>query len=366
MTVEFSWHVPCGGDGRWMSRQRPERAPRVDYLAQIARAAEQVGFDRVLVPTAFTNGNHGLDAEYAEAYTVGLACLAATERIRVTVAHRPGFVNPGLFAQMCATADDWGGGRLALNIVTGTDGDMRQFGDQIDHDARYRRAEEYLTVLERLWTAESTTFLGEFYRLEHARLAARPAHPPELVLVGASPPAIELTARHADVYMMSLDTVETVRDRIAVVAARAAESERRPRMSPCATAPLLRFCVAATVFAAETDDQARAWARDFAEQADRSVVAQRAAAGRTTTSTEDLRARADTDLHTWLTPQLWRGIAHLTHGTALVGSHQTLAELIRRYVDAGVTMFQFYGYPYLEQAYNVGENLLPEVRERLR
>ena len=356
MTVKFSWHIPCGGDSHWMSLRQPERAPHVDYLTQVALAAEQVGFDSVLVPCAFSNGNYSIDAPYLEAYTLGVACLAATRRIRVIVAHRPGFINPGLFAQMCATADDLGSGRLDLNIVTGSPGDMRHFGDQLDHDARYQRAEEYIGLLKHLWLDQLTTHDGPFYHLDGARLLPKPVQPggPHLYLVGTSQAGINTAAQHADVYMMSLDTVDAIRQRIDEVRQLAAVHNRKPR-----------FCVAATIFAADTDEQARSWAQAFVEHADQEVVAERNAAGRTTTSTEDLRARNGTDLHSWLTPYLWRGIAHLTHGSALVGSYTALAELIGEYVQVGVTNFQFYGYPYLEQAYNVGEHVLPLAKQRI-
>jgi alkanesulfonate monooxygenase len=357
MRVEFNWHVPCGGDGRWMSTSQPERAPHVNYLVQIARAAEYVGFDGVLVPCAFSNGNYSLAAPYIDAYTLGVACLAATTRLRVLVAHRPGFVNPGVFAQMCATADDLGAGRLALNIVTaGAPGDMEQYGDHLDHDARYRRATEFVEVLQRLWTKPSTTHKGEFYQLTDARLIPKPVQPggPSIYLAGASPAAVEMAARQAEVYMMSAHTVEDIGRRIATVRDLAAAHGRTPR-----------FCVAGTVFCAETDEQARVWAAEFVGQADLSVVAERAALGRETTSVEDLRARAGTNMHTWLTPNIWSGIAHLTYGTAWVGSYEAIAELFCRYAEAGVSMFQLYGYPFLEEAYHVGERLLPLARRRL-
>lgn len=357
MRVEFNWHIPCGGDGRWMCTRQPEREPHVEYLVQIARAAEHVGFDGVLVPCSFSNGSYSLAAPYVDAYTVGLACLAATRRLRVLVAHRPGFINPGVFAQMCATADDLGSGRLALNIVTaGAPGDMEQYGDRLDHDARYRRAAEFVQILRRLWTQPSTTFDGEFYRMVDARLAPKPLQPggPKIFLVGASGAAIEMAARHADVYLMSAHTVDNIGRRIAEVRDLARSQGRT-----------LRFGVAGTLFCAETHEQARRWARNFVERADLGVVAERTALGRATTSVEDVRVRAGTNIHTWLTPNLWSGIAHLTHGTAWVSSYEEITELFCRYAEVGVSLFQLYGYPYLEQAYHVGERLLPLARQRL-
>ena len=209
MKIEFNWHIPCAGDGHWMCTRMPERMPHVEYLTQVARAAEYAGFDRVLVPCAFSNGNYSLDAPYVDSYTLGTAVVAATHKLEVLIAHRPGFINPGVFAQMCATLDDFSKGRLALNIVTaGAPGDMEQFGDVLDHDARYRRGSEFVDILKSLWTKKVTNFEGEFYRMIEAGLEPKPVQPggPRFFLAGASEAAIDMAARQADVYMMSAST----------------------------------------------------------------------------------------------------------------------------------------------------------------
>jgi alkanesulfonate monooxygenase len=283
--------------------------------------------------------------------------MAVTRDLEILIAHRPGFVNPGVFAQMCATADDFCNGRLALNIVTaGAPGDMEQFGDLLDHDARYRRAVEFVSVLKSLWTQKVTNFDGEFYRMIEAGLEPKPvrAGGPPFFLAGASEAAVDMAARQADVYMMSASTVPDIARRIADVRCRAEAVGRSPR-----------FCVAAILFARETESAARELAQDFVDHADLTVVAERAALGRQTTSVEDLRARAGTNLHTWSGPHIWSGVAHLTYGSAWVGSYDQIAELFEQYADVGVSIFQIYGYPFLEEAYAVGEHLLPRVKARL-
>jgi alkanesulfonate monooxygenase len=354
--VEFNWHIPCAGDSHWMQTRMPERAPHVNYLTQVAQAAEYAGFDRVLVPCAFSNSTYSLEAPYVDSWTLGTACMGATRKLEILIAHRPGFVNPGVFAQMCATADDYCGGRLALNIVTaGAPGDMEQFGDVLDHDARYRRASEFVTILKSLWTEQLTNFDGEFYRMHNAQMVLKPVQPggPRFFLAGASEAAIDMAAKQADVYMMSASTVQNIAERVDDLRRRAAEYGRS-----------LRFCVAGTLFSAETDDDARAWAVDFANHADLEVVAERTAHGRQTTAVEDIRARAGTNLHTWISPNIWSGIAHLNYGAAWVGSYTGIADLFEEYADAGVSIFQIYGYPFLEEAYHVGARLLPVVKAR--
>jgi alkanesulfonate monooxygenase len=51
-------------------------------------------------------------------------------------------------------------------------------------------------------------------------------------------------------------------------------------------------------------------------------------------------------------------------GTALVGSHQQVADLIGEYASLGITEFILSGYPHLEEAYWFGEGVLPEIRRR--
>ena len=51
-------------------------------------------------------------------------------------------------------------------------------------------------------------------------------------------------------------------------------------------------------------------------------------------------------------------------GTALVGSHEQVADLIEEYACMGISEFILSGYPHLEEAYWFGEGVLPELRRR--
>lgn len=356
-TVEFSWYLPCDGDGPWTSTARPEREPTLPYLGDVAAAADKAGFDSILVPVAFSSSNYSPWAPRADAILAAATALQRTSRARVILAHRPGFVNPGVFAMMCASLDRASGGRLALNIVTaGAAGDMEQFGDDLDHDLRYARAEEFVDVLKSLWSQRTTDHEGRYFRMKAARLEPKPISPsgPLVYLAGASEAALTMAARQADVYMMSAETVEGIGKRIAALRERAAAHGRSPR-----------FCVAATMFAKETDEEARAWAREFAEHADLDVLAERQRVGRVDVAVENLRFRAGTNVNTWLAPNLWSGISHLIYGSAWVGSYEDLAQLFVRYAEVGVSIFQIYGYPFLEEATHIGERFLPLARKRL-
>jgi alkanesulfonate monooxygenase len=65
-------------------------------------------------------------------------------------------------------------------------------------------------------------------------------------------------------------------------------------------------------------------------------------------------------------PNLWSGVGLVRGGagTALVGSHQQVADRMEEYRDLGIEEFILSGYPHLEEAYRCGEGLLPELRRR--
>ena len=67
-------------------------------------------------------------------------------------------------------------------------------------------------------------------------------------------------------------------------------------------------------------------------------------------------------------PHLWAGVGLVRGGagTALVGSHGQVADLIEEYAALGISEFILSGHPHLEEAYWFGEGVLPELRRRGR
>ena len=65
-----------------------------------------------------------------------------------------------------------------------------------------------------------------------------------------------------------------------------------------------------------------------------------------------------------VSPNLWAGIGLVRPGagTALVGSHEQVAERSVEYHELGLDEFILSGHPHLEEAYSVGENVLPLLR----
>src|SRR5215510_2622876 len=116
--LHASWFLPTHGDGRVLTSSLGDRPITFPYLRQVAQAADQLGFDGVLLPT-------GSICE--DAWVTAASLIPETERLRYLVAIRPGISPPTPTARMAATFDRLSGGRLLINVVTG--GDPRQLAE---------------------------------------------------------------------------------------------------------------------------------------------------------------------------------------------------------------------------------------------
>ncbi|MEU8967729.1 LLM class flavin-dependent oxidoreductase [Streptomyces monashensis] len=356
MSLTFHWFLPTNGDSRHVvggghgtpaTVSGQDRPPTVAYLSQIARAAEQLGFAAALTPTG---------AWCEDAWLTTAMVSQNSERLKFLVAFRPGSVSPTLAAQMASTFQRQSGGRLLLNVVTGGEShEQRAYGDFLDKDARYRRTGEFLHIVRQLWDGKSVDLDGEFLRVEDAKLSRTPDPVPEVYFGGSSPAAGEVAARYADVYLTWGEPPAQVAAKIAWIRASAAEYGRTPRFG-------IRLHVITRDTAAEAWAEADRLLDGFDPETVRAVQA-----GLARSESEGQRrmlalhggSRESLEIH----PNLWAGIGLVRGGagTALVGSHDEVAERIKEYHALGIDEFVLSGYPHLEEAYWFGEGVLPRL-----
>jgi FMNH2-dependent dimethyl sulfone monooxygenase len=201
-----------------------------DYARDLTLAAERWGYDLTLIAELNLNDIKGVDQPALDAWSTAAALAAVTERIELMVAVRPNFHQPALFAKAAANISRIAGGRLSLNVVSSWWADeARQYGLQFDqHDDRYARTEEWLAVVEGLWSQERFSFSGSHYRLEDAICAPKPAVKPIVYAGGESEKAKAMIASTCDAYVMHGDPVDAIAPKIADMAARRADAGRPP------------------------------------------------------------------------------------------------------------------------------------------
>jgi FMNH2-dependent dimethyl sulfone monooxygenase len=135
-----------------------------------------------------------------------------------------------LFAKAAANIDRISGGRLSLNVVSSWWADeARQYGLQFDqHDDRYARTAEWLSVVEGLWTQDRFSFAGHFYTTDQAICSPKPARKPIVYAGGESDKAKAMIAAQCDAYVMHGDPVDAIAPKIADMATRRAAAGGKP------------------------------------------------------------------------------------------------------------------------------------------
>ncbi|WP_028657084.1 LLM class flavin-dependent oxidoreductase [Nocardioides sp. J54] len=363
MSLKFHWFLPTnGGDGRHVvggghgvNPGQSGRPADVSYLTQVARAAEDNGFEAALTPTG----------AWCEDAWVTTAMLAQTSaRLKFLVAFRPGLVAPYLAAQMATTFQNLTDGRLLLNVVTGGEShEQRMFGDYHDKDARYERCGEFLDIVRRLWAGETVDYEGKHLSVDAARLGFLPAKLPEIYFGGSSPAAGKVAAEHADVYLTWGEPPQAVAEKIAWIRELAAAEGRGPDHRP------IRFGIRMHVITRDTAEEAWAEADRLLSEIDPETV-RKVQEGLRRSESEGQRRMLD--LHDGRTddlevyPNVWAGVGLVRGGagTALVGSHEEVADRIQEYAELGLDEFVLSAYPHLEGAYWFGEGVLPILAER--
>jgi len=356
MPLHLHWFLPAHGDGRTLSR-RPDtgvraaqRSPDIGYLTQVACAADQLGFAGLLLPA-------GLFCE--DPWMLSAALAARTERVKFMIAFRPGLLSPTLAAQMAATGQRLTNGRLLLNVVTGGDPDeQRRYGDFLDHDQRYERADEFLAIVRAAWSGRAGDFSGRHYEVRGAVTMRPPAPPPTVFVGGSSEAARRVAVRHGDVYLAWGETPPLLGELIAKVRTAADAEGRR-----------LAFGTRFHVISRDTAQQAWAEAGQLLAELDPAMV--RAAQQRFARSESEGQRRMAA-LHAGqadrleVYPNIWAGFGLLRPGAgaAIVGSHEEVAQRIAELHAAGVEHLILSGQPHLEEAYWFGEGVMPLLRER--
>jgi len=350
MSVKFIGYIGFNNGSETISAVR-DRALDKDYVEAAARAQEEGGFDRVLIPFGSNTPESQIVAAHAAAITTKLGFL---------VAHRPGFTQPTVAARQLATLDQLSGGRVAVHIITGgADEEMARDGDTATVKAeRYQRTDEYLTILRQEWTApQPFDHEGKFYDIRQAFSAIKPDNLP-VFFGGSSDEAIEVAGRHADVYALWGETLEQVTDTVRQVRRSAARYGRDPGFSLSLRPVIADTEEAAWKRAAEIEEQVR----------ENRLAAGLPIAGHRPPNAGSLRL-LDTASGNRRDKRLWTGVAALTgaqgNSTGLVGTPEQVAEAMLEYYDIGIDHFLIRGFDPLGDSIVYGRELIPVVRRKV-
>jgi alkanesulfonate monooxygenase len=357
MNLRFHWMLPKGGEVAMKTAQETSRVlttmsmspaalPDMEGWIQFARCAEEAGIESVL-----------LSYSRYEPDTMFVACAVgqAIAKLKFIVAYRSGQMQPTTFVQQINTLSGLIGGRVALNIVAGSStAEQRGYGDFLEHDERYARAEEFLTICHSYWReGGDVDFKGRYFCVEGGKLNTPFLAPdrtaPEIYVSGHSEQAEHLALTRGSCWLRLIDTPE----KLAGLVART----RNHGIEVC-----LRLCVICRPTREEAlqaglamlpDEEIGRQERNILSRSDSQTLKQ---------------ALAAADNVGWLSPCLWAGLVpyYGSSSITLVGTPDELANAFLEYKRIGVTQFIIAGWPKLDEMVIFGREVMPLIRKAER
>jgi alkanesulfonate monooxygenase len=329
------------------------------YARRYIRMLDDGGYDWTLC---------GYDAKRVDSVTRAQFVLANSERIRPVVAHRPGFQFPTQFAKAIAGLDRIGNGRMMIHIIAGgSDQEQRREGDYSTKEERYRRAEEFIGVIRRVWTEDGPiSHEGEFYRFEGFSTDLTPVQDAIPVSVGgSSQQAYEVGGRSGDVFGLWGEPLKETAEQIAAVNAIADAAGRpRPRIwnsfRPIVASTDALAWEKAHAILARVRQASAAAGGDAAGRVHERVVSGAVGSARL----REVAARGDLHDRALWTP-LARELGGAGSTTALVGSYETVAQALVDYAAIGCDLLSIRGWDVYEDAQDYARHVLPLVRQEL-
>jgi FMNH2-dependent dimethyl sulfone monooxygenase len=236
--MKFGYWLPVFGG--WLRNVEDENMyANWEYLKKLTIRSEDLGYSVALIAELNLNDIKGIQAPSVDAWSTAAALAAVTNSIELMVAVRPTFHNPALLAKTAANIDHISNGRLSLNVVSSWWKDeAEKYGVQFEqHDDRYARTEEWLSVVNGVWQKDHFSFSGKYYTVKDNVLQPKPLSNPRPFIYagGESEKAKDLISSTCDGYVMHGDDPEIIARRIKDL------SERRDRKG----LPPMKFGVAA-------------------------------------------------------------------------------------------------------------------------
>lgn len=191
---------------------------------RLAQRADALGIE-ALIPVCRWKGFGGpseFNHRSFETYTWAAGLAQATRHAHVFVTTAVPTIHPVLAAKQAVTIDHISGGRFGLNVVAGWNShEVAMFGlEQLPHAARYALTDEWMTLIEALWTREGEfDFHGEYFDAPRCYAEPKPLQRPRppIMSAGVSPAGRRFAARHADMNFILAPNLDAARETVADV-----------------------------------------------------------------------------------------------------------------------------------------------------
>src|SRR5690606_34569402 len=238
--------------------------------------------------------------------------------------------------------------RFTLNVVSGWwEEEAKQYGgDFTSHDERYERTSEFVEILKGLWTEETFSYQGKYYKIENTHLFPKPVQKPTIKLYagGESDKGKEVISNYCDAYVMHGGTVDEVKVKI---------EDMKQRRAKAGKQPLATFGMAAYVICRDTENEAYAELERITNVKDLSGYA----------GFKDFTTKSELEQKLQLQDY---SVSNRGLRPNLVGTPEPIAERTLEYEKAGVNLLLSQCSPQLEEMERFAKRVMPKVEELRR
>ncbi|AJD92482.1 alkanesulfonate monooxygenase [Jeotgalibacillus malaysiensis] len=343
--MKYGFWLPIFGG--WLRNVEDENMPPTfDYAKKVIQSAEMWGYDTTLIAELYLNDIKGPERDSIEAWSTAAALAAVTEKIEIMTAIRPGFHNPAVAAKMASNIDHISNGRFTLNVVSAWWAEeAKQYGGAFtEHDERYERTDEFLTILKGLWTEDTFSFKGKYYDIENTKLEPKPVQRPNPILYagGESPRGKQSIVENCDSYVMHGGTVEEIETKITDMKTRRAEAGKDPFGS---------FGMAAFIVCRDTEEEVQAELERITDVKDVSGYA----------GYNDFVSKSQLEQQVKLMDY---SVSNRGLRPNLIGTPEQIADRIIEFENAGLDLLLLQFSPQLEEMKRFSEKVMPLVEQK--
>jgi FMNH2-dependent dimethyl sulfone monooxygenase len=314
---------------------------------QIVTKADQMGFE-IALPLGRWRGFGGttnFNGTSFETYTYAAGLAQATKNIAVFATSHVSTVHPVVAAKQAATIDHISGGRFGINLVMGWfRPEMEMFGGSMrDHDLRYAYGDEWLDIVQRIWTTdEPFDYAGQFFQLKGVQGDPKPVQKrPVLINAGTSGAGMDFAAKNVDFAFASVDKVENIKKYMAVTEIAKSKYQRN-----------VGVCASALVIARDSEDEARAVYQSILEHGD--WVAAKNMMAVLGIESQSFNERLEKSQEKFVAG----------YGTnALIGTPRQIVEQLQVYSEQGLKGVVLYFLDYVKELDYFDEKIMPLLRE---
>lgn len=323
------------------------------YTKDLVSAHEENGWDGLIFHYNSATIDPSIVATYASTFS---------STIELIVAVRPNTCAPTYMAKKIATLDVISGGRAGLHVIAGGYvSEQIAEGDNLEKDARYNRAGEFIDICRQSWTESSPfSYAGEYYNPENFYADVRCVRNEGVTVstAGMSDAALRMAAeksdRHALWGMPFAETKKIVRQlrNHCDAVGREQLPELQMQFRPIVGSSQTEARQAAAKILQRIQSHLGGWA-----------------AGRTPETAGATYAVEVFEKGEWHDDCFWAGPVREVSGTgnttALVGTPEKISDTLCQYHELGITTFGLNDYDTLPGAIEFGRDVIPLVRNKL-